>query len=444
MVDAAGASRGRRGLILPVLAASLCLFGGVVLSLERPRAAVEKPPTVLAARAALASPSPEPDPAATRVALGRKIFFDTGLSDPPGTSCATCHDPAHGYAGNNGSATGVARGSRPDRFARRNTPSVLYLRFVRRFHLRWEEDADLPEASGGFFWDGRSDSIASLVRQPLLNPNEMGNRDVATIATHLESSAYAGELRSQFDDVFASPESAVRALGECIEAFLTSAEMSPFSSKYDEYLRGHEALSPLEAKGLLLFKDHTKGACSSCHTMNDRSPMPERSLFTDYGYEALAVPRNRKIASNRDARAFDLGVCERHERQDNHWHTDDEMFCGRFRTPSLRNVALRTHFMHNGVFASLREVVAFYATRATDPKRWYERGGFDDLPPKYWSNVNVNPAPYHRREGEAPVLDAEDVDALVAFLETLTDKKSRSASASEGATPTAGRDRDLQ
>jgi cytochrome c peroxidase len=87
--------------------------------------------------------------------------------------------------------------------------------------------------------------------------------------------------------------------------------MSPFSSRYDECLRGREVLSPLQAKGLLLFKDHAKGACSSCHTMNDRSPMLERSLFTDHGYEVLAVPRNRMIASNSDARSFDLGVCDR-------------------------------------------------------------------------------------------------------------------------------------
>ena len=83
---------------------------------------------------------------AARIAAGRQIFFDGALSEPPGTSCASCHDPAHGYAGNHGSTIGVARGSRPDHFARRNTPSVLYLEFVRRFHFHWEEDAALPDA----------------------------------------------------------------------------------------------------------------------------------------------------------------------------------------------------------------------------------------------------------------------------------------------------------
>jgi cytochrome c peroxidase len=399
-------------------------MGAFALASKSPRA--DRPTvTVADASPSAAAPLPssvplDPPPPQPRVELGRKIFFDTGLSDPPGTSCASCHDPAHGYAGTSGSSIGVARGSRPDRFARRNTPSVLYLRFVRRFHFRWEEDADFPEASGGFFWDGRSDSIVTLVQQPLLNPNEMGNRNLGAVARHLEASDYAGDLRRQFDGVFDSADSAALALGECVEAFLTSREMSPFSSKYDEFVRGHAELTPLEARGLSLFKDHAKGACSSCHKMDDRSPMPERSLFTDYGYDAVAPPRNRKMPVNADPRRSDLGLCERHEPK---WHTDDDHYCGSFRTPSLRNVAVRTSFMHNGVFSSLRDVVAFYATRATDPKRWYPPGHFDDMPPRYWPNVNTNPAPYHRREGETPALDDADVDALVAFLETLTDKE---------------------
>ena len=70
------------------------------------------------------------------------------------------------------------QGSRPGHFASRNTPSVLYLKYVKRFHYHWEEDMPLPDAFGGFFWDGRADSITALVRQPLLNPDEMGNRDL--------------------------------------------------------------------------------------------------------------------------------------------------------------------------------------------------------------------------------------------------------------------------
>lgn len=79
--------------------------------------------------------------------------------------------------------------------------------------------------------------------------------------------------------------------------------------------------------------------------------------------------------------------------------------------------------MHNGVFTRLRDVVAFYATRATNPEKWYPGGGaYDDLPEKYWPYVNNSPAPYNRRRGETPALDEGDIDALVAFLETLSDR----------------------
>ena len=227
------------------------------------------------------------------VDLGRRAFFDATLSDPPGTSCASCHDPAHAFAGNNGSRTGVARGSRPDHFARRNTPSVLYLKFVPRFHFHWEEDVDLPDGVGGFFWDGRSDSIASLVRQPLFNPDEMNARDPRQVRDKLVAGPYADELRGAFGAALDEPEATVAALGSAIEAFLRSDSMAPFSSKYDDYVRRHVELTELEAQGLRLFKDRAKGACDACHRLNEASPVPERSLFTDYGFEAVGAPRNR-------------------------------------------------------------------------------------------------------------------------------------------------------
>jgi cytochrome c peroxidase len=292
---------------------------------------------------------------------------------------------------------------------------------VRRFHMEWEEDADAPEPRGGFFWDGRSDSLATLVRQPLLHPDEMGNADLAAVARRLEAGAHEAELRARFEGAFDSAERAVAVLGECIEAFLTSLAMSPFTSKYDAFVRGSAELTPLESRGLALFKDHTKGACSSCHTMNDRSPQPERSPFTDYGYDAVAPPRNRSIAANVDPSRFDRGLCDRREGRAK-WHTDDPWFCSRFRTPSLRNVSLRDSYMHNGVFTKLRDVVAFYATRETDPGRWYPGGEpYDDMPPEDRRNVNTSPAPYHRQRGEKPTLDDGEIDAIVAFLGTLTD-----------------------
>ena len=88
--------------------------------------------------------------------------------------------------------------------------------------------------------------------------------------------------------------------------------------------------------------------------------------------------------------------------------------------------------MHNGVFSKLRDAVAFYATRSTNPDRWYPPGArFDDAPPRYRRNVNVVSLPYNGTEGSQPVLNDEDIDAIVAFLQTLTDEPYRSRLASK-------------
>src|SRR6185436_15728012 len=92
--------------------------------------------------------------------------------------------------------------------------------------------------------------------------------------------------------------------------------------------------------------------------------------FTDHGHIAVGVPRNRELPANRDAGFHDLGLCgpERRDLVDRPEH------CGAFRTPTLRNVALRQAFFHNGVLHTLDEVMLFYVTRDLDPKRWYGVG----------------------------------------------------------------------
>jgi cytochrome c peroxidase len=137
---------------------------------------------------------------------------------------------------------------------------------------------------------------------------------------------------------------------------------------------------------------------------------------------ALGVPRNPEIPANRDANFFDLGLCGP-ERTD---LKDSSEYCGMFKTPTLRNVATRKVFFHNGVFRSLKQVMEFYVQRDTHPEKWYPRDTdgrvrkFDDLPAQYHDNINVEP-PFDRHAGEAPALtDAETAD-VIAFLGTLTD-----------------------
>ncbi len=356
---------------------------------------------------------------AKRVTLGRRIFFDATLSEPRGTSCASCHDPALAFAGDHGSGLGVALGSRPGVFARRNTPSLLYLKYVPRFRFHQEDDdkhALETEPYGGFFWDGRADSIATLVIQPLLNPREMNNLDLSQLAEKLSHASYAREFQREFPGALNDPKTAATALGSALEAFLTAPEMAPFSSKYDAYIRGTAKLSDKEAEGLALFKDLKRVGCAKCHTLNDKSSVPERSMFTDYGYEAVGAPQNTKLVVRDD----DRGLCERADR-DNPSSGDE--WCVSFRTPSLRNVALRKSFMHNGAFSKLRDVVSFYATRASNSARWYPSGTpFDDTPVAYRGLVNMSVVPYNRKPSEGPAVSDAESDALVAFLGTLTDK----------------------
>jgi cytochrome c peroxidase len=396
---------------------------------------------VLAASAALAGTprlSAMPDvagpfsPAPARVALGRQVFFDTRLSEPAGTSCASCHDPQQGFAGNHGSRIGVALGSRPDLVGKRNVPSALYAAYIPPLFFYQDDDAPAPTPFGGLFTDGRVDTVAELVRHPMLDPLEMHNRSEADIARKLRTAPYADGFKRAFGpDVFATTASSLAALGAAMGAFLQSREMSPFSSRYDAWVQGRAQLTPLELRGLKLFKDPDRGNCASCHKFNETSSNPARSLFTDFGYDAVAVPRNRAIPANRDPRHFDEGLCATGRAKG--W-PDSGQWCGYFRTPSLRNVAARERYMHNGVFSNLRDVVAFYATRAIEPARWYKDGRlFDDVAPRHRGNVNVATMPYNRRKGMKPALDDADIDAIVAFLRTLTDAPFEASAAGHGA-----------
>jgi cytochrome c peroxidase len=250
----------------------------------------------------------------------------------------------------------------------------------------------------------------------------MNNESAAELAGKLRAAPYASDLAREYPGSLGAPASALEALGAAVQAFLTSGPMSPFTSKFDDFLRHKTQLSPLEMKGLAAFEDRAKGACNQCHRMNGRSTRPESSLFTNYSYDAVGVPRNRALAANGDPKHYDLGLCERTRGSPS---SADPKWCGFFRIPSLRNVALRKRFMHNGQFTSLREVVSFYATRSTDPERWYAYAHgeeFDDLPDRHRGNVNILSFPYNRREGDRPALDDDDIDAIVAFLGTLTDE----------------------
>jgi cytochrome c peroxidase len=239
----------------------------------------------------------------------------------------------------------------------------------------------------------------------------------------IRDGVYAPLAREVYGDkLFDEPDAAFEKLAQAVVAYESSPRFHPFASKFDDFLRGKAELTPLEKKGFALFKDPKKGNCLACHAGKEESRAPQDWLFTDFTYDALGGPKNAAIAAT--ATTPDLGLCKR-PGLDKFAPAgfDVASVCGAFKVPTLRNIAVTGPYLHNGVFTKLRDVVAFYATRDTDPKRWYGKAEkFDDLPADYRGNVNTDEAPYDRKLGEKPRLSEKDIDALVAFLETLTDK----------------------
>jgi cytochrome c peroxidase len=392
-------------------------------------------PAVTGATFASAGETPEPlsraeayQQAAALAVLGRALFFDPILSGSGKESCSTCHLPDRGFAPANDLPVQLGG---PDMKSpgTRAAPSLTYLQATPQFTEHYFDNEDEGDESvdngptGGLTWDGRADRPRDQARIPLLSANEMANPDAQAVVARIATSPYAPALRAIYGgDVFADPDRAFTGILTAIETFQQDAKtFYPYTSKYDAYLKGEAKLTDQEARGLALFTDETKGNCSSCHISDvagDGSP-PQ---FTDFGMIALGVPRNPEIPANADPGYFDLGLCGP-LRTDFKGEAD---YCGLFKTPSLRNVALRQTFMHNGFFHSLRKVVDFYASRDTNPEKWYPRAAdgtvrvFDDLPAQYRTNLNTDP-PFGGKPGDKPTLNDQEIDDIVAFLGTLTD-----------------------
>jgi cytochrome c peroxidase len=361
-------------------------------------------------------------------ALGREMFFDASLSASGKMSCASCHSPLDAFGPPN--ALPVQPGGKDlDQLGLRAPPSLKYLQATPQFTEHFFDSDEAGDDSldngptGGLTWDGRADRGRDQARIPLLSPLEMANRSPAELVTRLIRTAHADEFRRIFGkEIFAEPGAAFSAALEALEAFQQSpADFYPYSSKYDAYLAGKAELSEQERRGLALFEDAGKGNCARCHVSRpgkDGTP-PQ---FTDYGLVAIGVPRNPAIRANGDPGFFDLGLCGP-LRTD---LRDRAEYCGRFKTPSLRNVAGRRVFFHNGLFHTLQEVMAFYAQRDTNPEKWYPRDAegrvrkFDDLPAAYHANVDTE-RPFGGHPGGAPALSENEIDDVIAFLETLSD-----------------------
>ena len=392
---------------------------------------------VFAACAACSACSPATSagakPLTPRAELGRKLFFDTKLSASGSQSCGTCHVPAQAFAASDGLAVSLG-GPNMDLPGFRNAPSLMYLSFTPSFHFE-------PDGTpvGGFFTDGRAASLADQARGPFVSPFEMANANAAELLQRLLTRPYL----QQFKDVFGAavlddPAVALQRISEAIAAFESEevALFQPFSSKFDYWRKGRAQLTAQELNGLRAFNDVHKGNCAACHPSTPTEPHTP-PLFTDFTYDSLGLPRNAAIAANSDSAApaytphnsddavhtyYDLGLCGP-QREAVAGRSD---LCGAFKVPTLRNVAVTAPYFHNGSFATLKDALAFYVRRDTNPEEFYPvvAGGvdkFNDLPAQYQSSVNTGEVPYNRQLGEAPALSEQETADVIAFLCTLTD-----------------------
>lgn len=330
--------------------------------------------------------------------LGKKLFFDKNLSTPVGQSCADCHAPETGFANPNPDYP-VSQGVHKDRFGNRNDLPAAYAAFSPPFHYDPNEELYV----GGQFWDGRAADLAEQAKGPFLNALEMANPDEKTVVDKVRNSEYADHFKEVFGaDAFDDPNKAYDMIADALAEYEKSSEVNQFSSKYDLYLAGKADLTEQEQRGLELFEDEDKGNCAECHPSqpgDDGTP----PLFTDFTYDNLGVPQNPENPFyylpkelNPDGVYFiDLGLGgELNKPSEN----------GKFKVPSLRNIAKTTPYLHNGIFKNLRQVVVFYNTRDIGP--W--------APPEVRANVN-------REELGDLGLTEQEVDDIVAFMQTLTD-----------------------
>ncbi len=350
--------------------------------------------------------------------LGKQIFKDASLSASGSLSCESCHSPDFAYAQPNTLAVPLG-GIALDQPGSRNAPSLKYLQGNPAFFF-----ADDGTPTGGFNRDGRANSLAEQARRPFLAPHEMANASPADVISRLSRAGYAGDFKRTFGGrIFDDPATALdRIIFALAQYQKEDPDFRPFDSKYDAFLAGKLRLSDDELRGLALFTGAAKGNCAACH-ISGKGTDGSAPLFTDFTYDNIGVPRNPAIPATADPAYFDLGLCGP-DRLDLQNRSD---LCGAFKVPTLRNIAKTAPYFHNGRFATLKEVVAFYVRRDTNPEEWYPRNAdgsinkFDDLPAAYHGNVNVTEAPYNRKPGDAPALSDAEIDDVVAFLNTLTD-----------------------
>ena len=325
--------------------------------------------------------------------LGKQLFHDAGLSFPEGQSCATCHRVERAFTDTLGRA--VSEGAVKGLFSMRNSMTIAYSAYVPALEYEEKEETYV----GGLFWDGRVNSLEEQAAEPFLNPVEMAAKREWVVG-QVRKAPYFPQLQTIYG-TSGEIDSIYLYITKALAAYEKSSEINPFSSKYDAYLAGKCELTEREMRGLDLFQN--KGMCSECHIM-EPDPRAGKVLFTDHTYDNLGIPRNTGLAfyslgteyNPRGRDTVDLGVGAT---------VRDSLHYGKFRVPTLRNIAMTAPYGHNGYFASLQDIVHFYNVRDV---------GHEYPEPEYPVSVN-------REELGDLKLTPDEEACLVEFMETLTD-----------------------
>ena len=325
-------------------------------------------------------PVPKDNPITRKkVQLGRKLFFDRRLSLNETMSCAMCHIPEQGFTNNElNTAVGIE-----GRTVRRNAPTIYNVAFF-----------------SNIFHDGRDTRLEFQIWQPMLAFNEMGNPSIGYVVEKIRS---LPDYKGLFESAFAGREPGIETIGMAIASYERTivSGNSPFDRWY--FGKTDSAIIGPAKRGFSLFKG--KANCVTCHLIQD-----DHALFTDDAFHntglgwqfsvgddrveipiqlapgvKVLVPR-KLVDSVGEPPPSDLGRYE---------VTQDPVDRWRYKTPTLRNVALTAPYMHNGVFGTLKEVVSFY-----------NKGGIP--------NPQLDPS--IRPLGLTDI----EMEDIVAFLESLT------------------------
>ncbi len=342
--------------------------------------------------------------------LGKKLFFDVNLSLNRTQSCSTCHMPDHAFIDNreNSVNKAVSLGDDKQSLGDRNTPTAAYAAFTPIFKKKE------GEFIGGQFLDGREPDLKGQAGQPPLNPAEMGMPNRASVVKRIqENEEYVATFKALFGDkIFNDTERAYLAMAKSIAKFEKTKEFSPFDSKYDRFLRGEYSMTLKERLGEALFFSNQFTNCNLCHQLQSLGGSPEET-FSNYEYHNLGVPKNIAVreANGKGLDFIDHGLLDNPK-------VSNPKEDGKFKVPTLRNIAVTAPYMHNGAFKDLRTVILFYDKFNNDTRVNNPETGLPWREPE----VNANLA-LKMEEFDAPALTDEEVDALVAFLKLLTDKR---------------------